>query len=59
MILQEINLLKYCMPLVEMEDFNALIENKLFLSTRKKQNKNCMKNLSKCLETMIIQQELY
>ena len=27
------------MPLVETEDFNALIENKLFLSTRKKQTK--------------------
>ena len=35
------------MPLVEMEDFNALIENKLFLSTRKKQTKIVRKTCQK------------
>ena len=48
------------MPLVENKDFNALIDNKLFLiSLKKKKNKKCMKILLKCKEMMSKQQEIY
>ena len=51
---------KYYMSLVEIKDFNALIDNKLFFyqqvkKIRTKQNKNRMKNLLKCQEIMTIQ----
>ena len=51
---------KYCMSLVEIKDFNALIDNKLFFyqqvkKAKTKQNKNRMKNLLKCQEIMTIQ----
>ena len=36
------------MPLVEMKDFNALFDIKLFFDQLVKTNKNCMKNFSKC-----------
>ena len=48
---------KYYMPLVGIKDFNALIDN--FDQAEKKQNKKHMKNLSKCQEIMIMQQEIY
>ena len=43
------------MPLVEIKDFNALIDNKSFLICHQKTNKKRMKNLPKCQEIM----ELY
>ena len=53
---------EYYMPLVEIKDFNALIDNKPFFDQpvkKKKKNKKHMKNLPKCQETIIIQQEIY
>ena len=51
---------EYYMPLVETKDFIALIENKPFFDQAvKKKNKKHMKNLSKCQEIMILQQETY
>ena len=49
----------YDMPLAKIKDFNALIDHKLFFDQPVKNNKNHMENLSKCQETMIIQQEIY
>ena len=49
---------KYCMPLVEIKDFNALIDNKLFFD-QPINNKENMKNLLKCQEILAIQQETY
>ena len=46
------------MPLVKINDFNALIGNKPW-STHKKTNKTHMKNLLKCQEIMTMQQETY
>ena len=48
----------YYIPLVEIKDFNALIDNKPFFD-QPVRNKNRVKNLSKYQETMIIQQEIY
>ena len=45
------------MPLVEIKDFNALIDNKPFFDQPVKTNKKSMKNFMKCQETMAIQQE--
>ena len=45
---------KYYMLLVEIKDFNALIDNKLW-----KANKKHTKNLLKCQENITIQQETY
>ena len=45
---------KYYMPLVEMKDFKALIDNKLFLIRKWKTSKKGIKKLSKCQEIMII-----
>ena len=39
---------KYYMPLVEIKDFNTLIDNKPFFGLTVKKNKNPMKNLFKC-----------
>ena len=50
---------KYYLLSLEIKDFNALTENQTLLINLKKTNKKNMKNLSKCLETMIIQQEIY
>ena len=48
------------MPLVEIKDFNALIDNKtLFDQPVKTRNNKRMKNLSKFQELMIIEQEIY
>ena len=49
---------KYYIPLVEIKDFNALIDNKPFFDQPVKTNK-CMKNLLKCQEMMTIQQIIY
>ena len=46
------------MPLVEIKDFNALIDNKPF-DEPVKTNKKRMKNVLKCQEIMTIQQETY
>ena len=43
---------KYYIPLVEIKDFNALIDNKAFFDQQ-------VKNLSKCQEMMTIQQDIY
>ena len=47
------------MPLVEIKDFNVLIDNEPFFDQPVKTKKKCMKNLSKCQEMMTIQQEIY
>ena len=47
------------MPLVEINDFNALIDNKLFFDQPVKTNKKRVKNLLKCQEIMTMQQEVY
>ena len=39
---------KYYMPLVEIEDFNVLIDNKSLFDQPVKANKNCMKRSLKC-----------
>ena len=49
---------KYCMPLVEIKDYNALIDNKRFFNLQKT-NKKCMKNLSKCQKMMTAQQVFF
>ena len=49
----------YYISLVEIKDFNTLIDNKPFFHQPVKKNKKCMKNLSKCQETMTIQQQVY
>ena len=59
MILLQIlfSFIKYYMPLVEIKDFNALIDNKpIFdqLKTNKKRMKNVM-----CQKVITIQQEIY
>ena len=50
---------EYCMTLVEIKDFNALIDNKPLFISQSKTNKKCMNNLSKCQEIMIMQHEIY
>ena len=51
---------EYYMPLVEIKDFNALIDNKPFFDhAGLKINKKCMKNLLKCQGMIIIQQGIY
>ena len=49
---------KYFRPLVEIKDFNALIDNETFFDQPVKTNKR-MKNLSKCQEMVTIQQEIF
>ena len=46
------------MPLAKIKDLNALIDHNLFFDQPVK-NKKHMENLSKCQQTMIIQQEIY
>ena len=48
---------KYYIPLVEIKDFNALINNKSFFDRLIK--KGHMENLLKCQEMMTIQQQIY
>ena len=50
---------EYYLPLAEIKDFNALIDNQSFFDQPVKTNKKRMKNLSKCQEIIIIQQEIY
>ena len=50
---------KHYMPLVEIKDFNELIENKPFFDQSVKTNKKPLKNLLNCQEIMIMQQEIY
>ena len=50
---------EYYMPLVETKDFNELTDNKQFLISQQKTNKNQLQNLLKCQEVMIIKQEIY
>ena len=49
---------KCYMPLVEIKDFNALIENKPFFDQPVKTNKERMKSLLKCQEMMAIHRKL-
>ena len=46
---------KYYMPLIEIKDFNAVIDNKQFFDQLVKINKKHTKNLLKCQEIMTIQ----
>ena len=50
---------EYYMTLVEIKDFNVLIDNKPLFISQSKSNKKCMNNLSKCQEIMIMQHEIY
>ena len=50
---------RYYRPLVEIKDFNVLIDHKLFFDQPVKINKKYMKNSSKCQEMMTIQQKTY
>ena len=50
---------RYYRPLVEIKNFNVLIDNKLFFDQLVKINKKHMKNSSKCQEMMTIQQKTY
>ena len=47
------------MLFVKIKDFNALINNKLFLINLSKRKKKRMENLLKCREMVTIQQETY
>ena len=47
---------RYYQILIEIRDFNTLINIKPFLINLKR-NKKCMKYFSKCQETMVTQQE--
>ena len=49
----------YYMLLVEIKDFNALIDNKPFFNQPVKTNKNRTKSLSKYKKMKIIQQDIY
>ena len=50
---------KYYIPLVEIKDFNAFIDNKPFFDQPVKTNKKRIKNLLKCQEMITVQQEIY
>ena len=50
---------KYYVSLVEIKDFNALIDHKPFFDQPIKTNKKSMKNVLKCQEMMTMQQEIY
>ena len=49
---------RYYMPLVEIKNFNALIDNKPFFDQPVNKNKKHMKSLLKCQEAMTIQHEI-
>ena len=48
----------YYMPLIDIKDFNELINN-FFCDQPIKTNKNRVENLTKCQDPMIIQKEAY
>ena len=48
-------LVKYYMPLVQINNFNALIDNKSFFINSQKAKKKLMKNLPKCYNRKLIQ----
>ena len=50
---------EYYMPLVEIKDFNTLIDKKTFFDQPVKSKQEAMTNLLKCQEIMIIQLEMY
>ena len=50
---------QYYMSLLEIKDFNELIDNKLFFDQLVKNKKKDMRNLLKCQKIMILQQEIY
>ena len=50
---------QYYIPLVEIIDFNVLIDNKPFFDQTAKNKQKTYKNLPKCQERMIIQQGIY
>ena len=50
---------EYYIPLVEIKDFNPLIDNKPFFDQSVKNKQNAYEKLSKYQEIMIIQQEIY
>ena len=50
---------KYYMPLLEMKDFNALINNKPFCNQSIRIIEEAYENLWKCKEAMPMQQENY
>ena len=49
---------RFYMPLVEIKDFNVLIDNKPFFDQTVKTNKKHMKNSSKCQEMMTTTENL-
>ena len=48
---------RHCLPLVEIKGFNVLIDNEPFFDQRITNKQETYENLSKCQETIIIQQE--
>ena len=50
---------RYYMSLIEIKDFNTLIDNKRFFDQPVKKNMYRIKILSKCEEIMTVQQEIY
>ena len=50
---------KYYMLLVEIKDLNTLIDNEQFFDVPIKNKQECIKNLLKCQETIIIQKKTY
>ena len=50
---------KYYMPLVEIKDFNSLIDDKSFFDQPVNANQKGLKNVSKCQEIMIVQKEIH
>ena len=59
MILWEDSLNKCYMPLVEIKDFDALIDNKPFFDQPVKNKQEAYENLSKCHAMMTTQQETH
>ena len=45
------------MPLVEIKNFNALLDNKLLFNRLVKNKQNHMKNMLECQKIMTVQQE--
>ena len=50
---------KHYMPLVQIKDFNASIDNKLFFDVSLENKRKAYKNLMKYQKMMITQQEIY
>ena len=49
---------EFCMQLVEIKNFNVLIDNELFFDQPVVANKKCMKNLLKCQEMIALQEQI-